>query len=153
MPQFPSTQNRALPGTDPCFTQQHVSSWENTGHKDWKAATLAKEVAKTLHGAEDAQWSEPLSDTAENLARWLISKLVVRLTELESAEPQPADYWDQITEIANALNQLRKGNHENQWLRLAKTRVSIAEVKERTRRENTSLEVQAVRELAGLPPT
>lgn len=135
------------------ITQQHVSSWENTGHKDWMAGYLAKEVADTLQGAENPDWLEVLADTGENLARWLIARLVVRLTELEAAEPRPPDYWQQINDIAHTLHQLRRGNHENEWLKLETKRVNIAVKSDQTRRENTSVELQAIRTLAGLSPS
>ena len=131
-------------------TQQNVSTWQKNGYKEWKDANAAREIAASLKGVENPDWMDDLADTAENLARWIGAKLVARLTELESAEKRPDDYWRQINEIAQTLYNLRRANHENEWLKLENKRVHVAEQKWRETQENRSPDVKAVRILAGL---
>ncbi len=109
-------------------TEQNLSEWKLGGYKDWLCHQETRTWVRRL-ADESADLEKDAGDYS--VADWLSAPLAVALGrwvhEIASGGESDAEERKVLLTVARELTLLRRGDHEEQWLRLARERWETAQ--------------------------
>ncbi len=107
------------------ISDNNLSRWRHGGYREWEAKeedldavrALAAEVPELNQGA-----GASLSD---NLASRFTARLALALRRLSASEDNPALQLESLATLCRQVVELRRGEHDAQWLQLERERLAL----------------------------
>jgi hypothetical protein len=108
------------------LNQNNLSNWKLGGYRDWLAEQAARESALQFQ-TEALQLSQNGGlQLADQLALCLTARFAAALRNACSDDDDPAQTLEELRRLRRDLVALRKGNHDEQWVKIQREKLELS---------------------------
>jgi hypothetical protein len=107
------------------INETNLTNWKLGGYRDWEVQQEALEAVRRF-GTDASEFSQAAGGLlADQLAICLTARIAVVLQQAHSAGDDPVGQLQWLRQLCSDLVALRKGDHNAQWLRIAREKLDL----------------------------
>lgn len=104
----------------------NLSHWRHGGYQEWQRQEEARDAIRQF-GADAAELNRAGDgQLTDQLAVCLTARIAVALRDLAGDEEDASPQFQRLRQLCADLVQLRKGDHDAQWLRIEREQLELA---------------------------